>query len=77
MADHETLNSSLIHLPGRVATILFPLQLKSVTCAVHIYAFQGSASVIQTDAMGDSVEVARLDDGNYFGEVRLLCCPPN
>lgn len=32
---------------------------------------QGSASVIQTDAMGELTEVAHLDDGSYFGEVRV------
>ncbi|CAM9335494.1 unnamed protein product, partial [Sphacelaria rigidula] len=30
---------------------------------------KGSASVIQTDAMGELTEVAHLDDGSYFGEV--------
>lgn len=30
---------------------------------------QGSASVTQTDALGESQEIARLDTGNYFGEV--------
>lgn len=37
------------------------------------YAFctwQGAASVIQTDALGDSQEIAHLDMGHYFGEVR-------
>ncbi|CAM9389879.1 unnamed protein product [Ascophyllum nodosum] len=37
---------------------------------------QGSASVIQTDALGDSQEVARLDTGNYFGEVALIFAQP-
>lgn len=32
---------------------------------------QGAARVIQTDALGDSQEIARLDAGHYFGEV----CP--
>lgn len=31
---------------------------------------QGAASVVQTDALGDSLEIARLDAGHYFGEVR-------
>lgn len=38
-------------------------------CAASIRIVQGSASVMQTDAIGESVEVAQLDDGNYFGEV--------
>lgn len=40
-----------------------------MTTTARIHASQGSASVLQTDAMGDSMEVAHLDDGNYFGEV--------
>lgn len=32
--------------------------------------WQGAASVIQTDALGDSQEIAHLDMGHYFGEVR-------
>ncbi len=32
--------------------------------------WQGAASVIQTDALGESQEIAHLDAGNYFGEVR-------
>lgn len=31
---------------------------------------QGAASVIQTDALGESQEIAHLDMGHYFGEVR-------
>lgn len=30
---------------------------------------QGSASVTQIDALGESQEIARLDTGTYFGEV--------
>ena len=43
----------------------------SITC--DLYMPQGSASVIQTDAMGELTEVAHLDDGSYFGEVRVSC----
>lgn len=32
--------------------------------------WQGAASVIQTDALGESQEIAHLDTGHYFGEVR-------
>lgn len=35
-------------------------------------AMQGAASVIQTDALGDSLEIARLDTGHYFGEVCII-----
>ncbi|CAM9501360.1 unnamed protein product [Ectocarpus sp. 13 AM-2016] len=37
---------------------------------------KGSASVIQTDALGESQEIAHLDMGHYFGEVALIFAQP-
>lgn len=38
----------------------------------HASTWQGSASVIQTDALGESQEIAHLDMGHYFGEVQYV-----
>eukprot|EP00904_Undaria_pinnatifida_P003555 jgi/Undpi1/131/HiC_scaffold_1.g00131.m1 len=37
---------------------------------------KGSASVLQSDALGDVQEIARLDTGHYFGEVALIFAQP-
>eukprot|EP00752_Nemacystus_decipiens_P010119 g9019.t1 len=37
---------------------------------------KGAASVIQTDALGESQEIAHLDTGHYFGEVALIFAQP-
>lgn len=46
-----------------------------VFCPPCVCTWQGAASVIQTDALGESQEIAHLDTGHYFGEVRQALTP--